>query len=435
MERLSYQVETFSPSPGLGAGVIASSYYASRDADVLVSIHSHISRSDTADVAYLRRSMDNGRSWCEPALWPTKFDAPGGTGRRHHGGGYVDPQTGRYLNVWIEGILPHDDPLEGLSHWVLFYSVAEDGASTTTVCQQIVADGSEFDERHPLPGVTVGKNCVMIGDTTCRPLTLSDGRILWPVQSSPIGPDGNYWNPGGGFTYTDALVLHGRWSSDGRIAWQASDRVKGDPHRSTRGLIEPTLAQLADGKILMVMRGSNDGRPELPGYKWASLSEDSGYTWSPPVPWTFTDGTPFFSPSACSQLLHHSSGKLLWVGNICHQNPKGNSPRYPLVVGEVAQDSGLLILDTVRLLDDRKPGESAHLTLSNFYVREDRETGELLLHMTRFFAQAGNCGTADWTADALLYRIGLDRQPFPRGGGLLSRWSIGTPVALSPTVS
>ena len=47
------------------------------------------------------------------------------------------------------------------------------------------------------------------------------------------------------------------------------------------------------------------------------------------------------------------------------------------------------------------------LTLSNFYVRQDRETGELLLHLPRFFAQGGE-GSERWTADLSLYRIAVE---------------------------
>jgi hypothetical protein len=295
-----------------------------------------------------------------------------------------------------------------MRHWVLFYSVSDDAGRSFVVKEQIVQEGPEFDEAHPLPGVTVGRNCVMIGDLTCRPLTLSDGTVLQPVQSSPAGPDGDYVNPGGGYTYTDALVLRGRWKPDGRLAWEASQRVAGDPERTTRGLIEPTLAELSDGRILMVMRGSNQGRPDLPGTKWFCLSRDGGRTWSAPAPWGFTDGEPFFSPSACSQLLSHSSGKLLWLGNLSNRNPDGNSPRYPLVLGEVDRGTGRLIRGTVSVIDDRRPGECEKLTLSNFCAREDRENGDLLLHMTRFFAVEAETGKTDWTADALLYRIGLD---------------------------
>ena len=117
----------------------------------------------------------------------------------------------------------------------------------------------------------------------------------------------------------------------------------------------------------------------------------------------------FHSPSSTSQLFPWRDGRLFWVGNISPTNPKGNSPRYPLVIGEVDRDSGLLIGDPVHVIDDRQPGESEHLTLSNFYAREDRETGHLLLHMSRLFAHdARRDGAIDWTADALQYRISLD---------------------------
>jgi hypothetical protein len=98
--------------------------------------------------------------------------------------------------------------------------------------------------------------------------------------------------------------------------------------------------------------------------------------------------------------LRHSNGKLYWLGNISPTNPRGNRPRYPFYVGEVNQNSGLLIRDSLILVDDRQPGEDEILTLSNFYSREDRQTRQIALHMTRTFAFRDG-----WVGDALLYRI------------------------------
>jgi len=390
-----------------GVGVHAASYYTTRTGENLISIHGYMNRSDTVNVAFLRFSSDNGKTWGDPIEWPTEFSHPTGTGRRHHRGMYVDPKTGRMITLWVEGILPTDEPLEGMRQWKIHYAVSEDGGATELVNEQIIHTGAEFDANHPLPGVFIGKNCVMLGDLGERPLTRSDGVILLPVQSSPLGPDGVYFNPGGGYTYTDCLVLLGRWQPDGRLAWTASRRISGDPARSTRGMIEPTLAELADGTLIAVMRGSNDQRPELPGYKWISRSLDGGETWSEPIPWTYADGVNFFSPSACSQLIPHSDGRLFWMGNIVAENPKGNLPRYPMVLGEVHPRTGLLIRKSVTVIDDRQPDDSEHLLLSNFLVREERPTRHLLLHLTRLFArdfrQPGD--PLDWTADALLYRI------------------------------
>ena len=395
------------PSPRPGTGVMGGSYYTTLEGRELVSVHSLTSRSDTVDVAYVRRSEDNGLSWSAAEEWPMRFDDPAGTGRRHVRGGYVDPMTGRYIQVWTEGVLPTDDPLEGMRQWKLHYAVSEDGGRTRAVAEQIVHSGEEFDETHHLPGVTVGRNCVMIGDLGEVPLTRSDGTILVPVQSTPTGPDGDYHNPGAGLTYTDCLLLFGQWQADGRLSWTCSERLVGDPERTTRGLIEPTIAELGDGRILMVMRASNDVRPELPGHKWMAFSADGGQTWSVPRPWTYTDGEAFFSPSACSQLIPWRDGRLLWMGNICEGNPRGNRPRYPIVLVEVDPTSGLVIGDSVQVIDDRQTGESDMLTLSNFYVREDRDTGGLLLHLPRF-GERGSDEPDRWTTDLSLLHIAVD---------------------------
>ena len=96
------------------------------------------------------------------------------------------------------------------------------------------------------------------------------------------------------------------------------------------------------------------------------------------------------------------------MGNICPANPRGNAPRYPIVLGEVDRRSGLLIRDSVAIVDDRQPDDSASLTLSNICVREDRATGNLLLHLGRLFAKQAR----DWTTDALQYRIAVNpRKP------------------------
>lgn len=385
---------------------MGASYYTTTGPDHLVSFHSYTTRSDTVDVAYVRLSNDGGATWSEPKTWPTRFSTEAGIRRRHPRGGYVDPATGHYISVWTEGVLPTDDPLEGMRQWKLHYSVSGDGGVSDLINRQIIHEGSGYNEINHLPGISVGRNCVMIGDLGQRPLTRSDGVILMPVQSSPVGPDGNYSNPGAGFTYTDCLLLMGKWLGSGELAWTTSDRIVGDPARTTRGMIEPTIAELKDGSILMVMRGSNDAVPTLPGHKWMARSVDGGESWSKPEPWTYTDGHPFFSPSACSQLIPHSSGMLLWMGNICDENPRGNRPRYPIVLGEVDRQSGLLIRESVTVIDDRKPGEHERLTLSNFYAREEHGSGDLLLHLPRFFAHTSPEESEDgWTADLMCHRI------------------------------
>lgn len=391
--------EVFVKSPGKGTAVMAFAYDTQAKGGSLVSIEQRWSRSDTIDAAYYRWSSDNGRTWTDPIQRATGEKLPNGMLRRHPRGGYVDAGTGKFIEIWIEGILPNDDPLEGMRQWNIYYAISNDGGRTKGKVHQIIHEGREFNARHPLPGVYTGKNAVMIGDNPSRPINLKDGSMLLPVQISPLGADGRLANPGGGYTYTDSAILHGRWKGD-QLVWHISERIIGDPQRSTRGMDEPTIATLQDGRIISVMRGSNDKKYHLPSYRWISFSSDGGWKWSKPVPWTYTDGQPFYSPSACSQLLRHSNGKLYWLGNINQTNPRGNRPRYPFYIAPVDLKSGLLEREGLRVVDDRMPGDDELLTLSNFYAREDYETHEILVHMTRLFAFSDG-----WVGDALLYRI------------------------------
>jgi hypothetical protein len=415
----------FLATPRPGVRTNARTYYAEHQGRQLISIHTLLSRSDTMDTAFRRISPDNGDTWGPPTTVPTYRATPQGVRRIYPRTGYADPTHQVLIEFRLEGTLPGDDPLEGMKHWSLFYRLSRDGGRTFYHDGPVVDARAGFSAAHPFAGVRIGSNSMMIGDQSCAPITLASGELLQPVQITPVGPDGKYHNPGGGYTYHDAAVLIGHWNASERFDWSLSARVEGDPARSTRGMIEPTVVELPDRKILMVMRGSNDRRPALPGYKWYSISGDRGRTWTAPVPWGFSDGEAFFSPSSCSQLLAHSSGRILWIGNITAENPRGNLPRYPLVIGEVDPGSRRLIRASLCTIDGRRDGDeqpgpdSPDLMLSNFFAREDRATGDVLVHCspvnrTRIGAGAGSgddregASEMDWTADAWLYRIGVD---------------------------
>jgi hypothetical protein len=190
------------------------------------------------------------------------------------------------------------------------------------------------------------------------------------------------------------------------MEWEMSELVVVDPKLSTRGMDEGTLAELPDGRLLLVMRGSNDKKPELPGRRWVSYSSDQGRTWTKPQPWTYENGEDFYSPASSSQLLAHSSGRIVWLGNILPTNPKGNRPRYPFIIGEVNLKSGLLVKSSITTIDTRGPDDGELLALSSPSAREDRETGEVVLNMTRWGALSRG-KDYNWTANAYLYRIPL----------------------------
>jgi hypothetical protein len=387
--------DVFLASPKPGTAIISCAWYTRKSGGEMTSIEQRWSRSDTIDVSYYRHSRDHGHTWSAPVEHATGEKRPEGMLRRHPRAAWVDPRNGRLVEFWVEGVLPSDDPLEGMRQWNIYYTV--DGGPA----QQVIHRGAEFGPRHPLPGVWTGKNSVMIGDMPCRPLAVGRHQILLPGGTTPLTEDGKLYNPTGAYTYHDAAILIATWHGK-KLEWEMGDPIQADPVRATRGMDEPTLAQLADGRLLVVMRGSNDKRPELPSYRWHSFSSDGGRHWTKPAPWTYTNGEPFFSPSACSQLLAHSNGKLYWLGNITPENPKGNRPRYPFVMGEVDLRTGLLKRESIRVIDDKGPDDDPLLTLSNFFAREDRESGGIALHMTRLVA-----APTGWRGDALLYRIGL----------------------------
>src|SRR3989442_2938665 len=320
-ERVTREVFLRSPAPG--TAVMAEAYYTEASGGAMVSIEHRFSRSDTVDAAYYRYSRDYGRAWGAPIERRTGEKLPEGMRRRHPRTCIVEPKTGRFVEFWIEGILPTDDPLEGMRQWNIYYKV--NGA-----VHQVIHEGAEFNPRHPLPGVYTGKNMVMLGDVASVPIALRDGSILLPAIVTTIDAAGTVYNPTGGYTYTSAVVLHGRWRRN-RFTWRSSDVVQGDPDKCTRGMDEPTLGALADGRLIMVMRGSNDRKPSLPGYKWVSYSSDGGFRWTAPKPWTYRNGDAFFSPSACSQLLRHSNGKLYWLGHISSPKPRRKPPRTPVL--------------------------------------------------------------------------------------------------------
>ncbi len=361
------------------------------------------SASPLANGVYLKRkgtellaaggySPDNGRTWRAFVPQPD-FDGklPAGYRREPHPL-FVDPSNGRVVMVLNSMDTPGLDPklIEpsiALKTYYLRYRVSTDGGRTYLFDEPIVQKG-DYTEKHPFEGVWTGKNGIFMGDAGSLLLRTRGGKILVPAQVCTLGPDGELSSPGGGFTYTDVVVLIGTWKPGNRLEWEVSERVQGDPARTSRGMIEPTITELPDGRLLMVMRGSNGGSkdPEyrLPGYKWYSVSRDGGYRWSKPEPWKYTDGTPFHSPSSMSQLLRHSNGRYYWIGNISPTNPRANDPRSPLVVGEVDPRSLMLIRESVLTIDERRPEDTEGVELcTHTAVWEDRETGDLMLPMLR----------------------------------------------------
>jgi hypothetical protein len=334
-------------------------------------------------------SPDHGRTWTNVPIEPNfDKDLPQGY-RRENFPLFADHTNGRLLRLVpsmdTEGLDPTiEEPPIALQTYYLRYRVSLDQGRTWLFDEVVVQNG--HTPMKPFDGVIRGRNGIFMGDVGSQMIRTRKGKIIIPAQACLLGDDGKLANPGGGWTYTDVVMIIGTWQKDGHLTWEIS-RIEGDPARTTRGVIEPTLAEFSDGRLLCVMRGSNGGSkdPEwkLPGTRWWCVSKDGGYKWTKPEPWTYEDGQPFFSPSSMSQLLKHSSGRVFWIGNLCQENPRGNDPRYPLVIGQVDPQSLRLIRNTVLVVDDKKPEEPG-VNLSHFWGLEDRETGDIVISGGRY---------------------------------------------------
>ncbi len=390
--------------------VYAQTFYTSKTGLELLNLYSYEKLSDVLDVAFVRYSVDNGKTWSQPIEWKTLEKQNNGWMLRFFSCGYVDV-TDRFFMFVNEGTYPKPDITPGNCYRHIRYMVSDDGGKTFYLNEPVIHKGNEFDEAHPLPHIWIGKNECVIGDMGCCPITLSDGTILMPFHLSRLDEENKkLYTPYDGLDhFWSSAVLLGRWTSDGKLEWEMSQPIWGDSKYVTLGLFEPTISELDGDKILMIMRGSNHSRPDLPAYRWMSISNDGGRSFSEPVPWRYDNGELFFSPSSMSQLLSLSDGRLLWIGNISERNCNGNNPRYPLVLGEVDKQTGLLIRDSVTLIDTKREDENQGVSLSNFYARQDRQTKELVLHIWRYAAKGPASEPVNY-ADSLIYRIDVGKQ-------------------------
>ena len=367
----------------------------------------YVMRNGVEMVGSKGRSMDNGRAWTPFTPTPDPMKGIPANYRREMPANWVDPANGLLLQVMLALDVETDpnqfEPPIAQFYYYLRYRVSADRGATYLFDEPMVQKGHSVE--NPFPRVWTGKNGYYLGDCGSIPLRTRKGNVLIPAQASYLGPSGKAENPGGGWTYTDVMIIIGKWKKDRHIEWYATSFIEADPVKSTRGMIEPTLAEMPDGRILCVMRGSNGGEkdPEwkIPSYRWYSISTDGGFHWSKPEPMKYDTGEVFFSPLSMSQLLTHSNGRIYWIGNISDKQCQGNNPRYPLYIAEVNPNSLTLVKSTLTMLDTLQPDDTEGLNLSHVLAYEDRKTHEIVLPTYRW-------NQAYTKSKPVIYRIGVN---------------------------
>src|SRR5207244_2002302 len=106
--------DVFYRSPGKGTLVYGVSYYTRSTGGEKICRRSIETRSDLTDSVEVGYSSDNGKTWSD--LEPTSVveETPAGVHRCVFLPGFVDPETGRLLELANECLLPNDDCMEAM---------------------------------------------------------------------------------------------------------------------------------------------------------------------------------------------------------------------------------------------------------------------------------------------------------------------------------
>ena len=355
--------------------------------------------SDWCEGDRVRASEDNGRTWSDwrsvQATWPLRD----GFSREERPVAWVyDPVSGQTVRFVFQRFLMGEGPEAIQQLWRTgrqtyfdhgYWQTSDDEGRTWSEMRQLRYEGGVSPESGGTPTEDYLMRNAMYACYSA--IVTQTGTVAYPVAAVMTDVEG----PDGMERVEGVVCFIGVWNAEaGAYEWEVSEPL-GVPHCvSGRGLMEPTIAELADGRLMLSMRGSTnaveavwkDKKATNPGHCWKSLSSDGGRTWSPVEPMRFDTGESFYCPSAYSLLMRHSgTGRLCWFGNITPEPPDGNLPRYPLYIAEVEETTVTLKKDTLTVIDDYDPErDSEKLQLSNFCVLEDRETGAIELYLTRY---------------------------------------------------
>lgn len=390
---ITVKKELYREHPRPGAAALTSIFRVGPKLERM-EIQSVEARDDVPSEVRIRFSPDNGRTWSEFVRASETLSYPKGVEVWEGSGCKVyDPEARVLVDTWLRQI-----SLEGNYHNFTYYRLSHDHGRTWSAPKQLrYEDGDAFDPDEPLKPAFLQRNQAYFGSNLLRH---SNGTLIHCVAhaNAPGDPENDQrpWRMG-------SLCFIGRWDKRARdYRWTAGKRGSISPEVSSRGLMEPEVAELKDKCVLVIWRGSDTAR--TPGRKWFSVSHDGGMTLTEPQELKYDDGSRFYSPSSYHRMIRHSvTKKLYWIGNISAVPPKGNSPRYPLVIAEVEEKIPALRKTTVTTIDDRQPEQSDQVQFSNFSLLENPETHELELYLTTYGSDAKNI----FSADCYKYRVAL----------------------------
>lgn len=383
-ERMTIEREFYLPAAGEDAAQWCTVYYW--DAGLTrLETHRTSAKSDTYLDFKQRFSTDNGNTWQPFEKLPSVVqNLPGGGMVTYPGGIFYDAKLKiRYelimRRMW-PGLPAYTFNWGGEHPFVNFTFVVENGREI----QMKYETGPDYHPETPFDSTWCAFNRAYRG------------------TNLEIAPDGTAYFPmvcyrhGDAYSFQKGGVVLMRRETNGN--WLASNQIYISPERSSRGVLEPAVAILKNGTILVVCRGSNT--ETTPGRKWFTISTDGGKTLAPIREFKYHDGTSFYSPSSIHHFIRSSrNGKLYWITNIVPKPPKGNRPRYPLVIAEIDEEKVTVKKGSVVIIEDRRENEPEKIQFSNFSVIENRETLDFELYMTHL----GKNAEHPWQAPVYKY--------------------------------
>lgn len=322
--------------------------------------------------------------------------------------GTYDPASERLVALSIHHVrdMRHGPPRMIYNHALVRTSA--DGGQTFGRPQLLkYEDGGDLNPKDPLNPKFLENNTAYPGQSILRH---SNGSLVIPVTNTRIPPHVDdrvigrtRWPTKGTI---GSLCLVGRWNGRANsYVWKAGQPVWLPRTTAFNGLLEADVAELKDGRLLMVFRVTKN--KDRPAHKWFSVSSDGGMTFSQPKAYRYSDKSHFYSGSNFHRLFRSSkTGKLYWIGNIVPTNPSNpGHPRYPLVIAEVNEETLALKKETATEIDTRQKGEGERLQLSNFWIIENRDTLDLEIYLTRLNEDPDDT----FTANAYKYTLSFTR--------------------------
>ncbi len=365
--------------------------YASKHDPVLMHCYGWQDYSDAYDDYMIALSRDNGRTWAEPYRQWKGTNVPEGKIRYIEPAAFFDADKEQVVVVTDRALYPQDR-LDVDRETDLVIEIYDPCSNSWGPREELHVDCK------PAPTVSF-----------CFPIKTSRGRIIFPASAHLTDAEGkpvhyrDCWSPAG-----IIVNLLGDYRENGSLKWTTSAPVIPDLERTSRGFYEPAMAELHDGRLVMILRGDNSMFPEKPGTKWVSFSSDDGTTWSEAEPVPFTGGEMLESGSNGSALFRSSkTGRLYWIGNLCihGERAQGNLPRSSLSILEVQEDPFAFRRDTLYVIDENGYNDSPELMLSNFRYYQDRQTGDVVIYVSRL----AELGRSRWQeGDYWRYRVEID---------------------------